>query len=99
MEGTRDMKANGKCRGGVVGLGGLFSLLAAGCIAPKHGGEATCPPNATAPAATAASGTKMPTVVAVVPSGTVISDGNSQTIMNVDPPGSWFTFNDKSPKG
>jgi hypothetical protein len=35
----------------------------------------------------------------VKPSGPLIADGKSISVLNVDPPGSWFVFNDKSAKG
>jgi hypothetical protein len=35
----------------------------------------------------------------VKPTGALISDGKSATLLNVDPPGSWFVMNDRTSKG
>jgi hypothetical protein len=36
---------------------------------------------------------------AVKPTGVLLSDGASDKIQSIDPPGSWFVFNDRSAKG
>lgn len=75
-------------------------LLAAGCIGPQ--GAQPCAE--TASSATDAAGEttgEEALIEAVVPTGTLIWDGTS--ISNVgeslNPPGSWFVYSDKSPKG
>jgi hypothetical protein len=81
-------------------------MTAVGCICPPRG-QATCPAgNAAAPSAvgnTAAAASTgdapKPLIAAVVPSGALMSDGSSISVTNVDPPGSWFAFNDKTAKG
>jgi hypothetical protein len=89
----------------------LIAVAAAmsSCIAPP---AASCPCSETAaasgggggggdaPAAKSSSGGGDSSGPAPVkPGGTLLSDGKSTTIQNVDPPGSWFVFNDKSAKG
>jgi hypothetical protein len=84
---------------------------ASSCIAPP---EAQCPAAAngaasvstnasTSTASTNASGpsaSKGSNVPAAVkPTGLLLSDGASDKIQGVDPPGSWFVFNDRTAKG
>jgi hypothetical protein len=89
--------------GGVMNgwqMGLLVSIASLGCIAPaRSGGDCTCPTSGGASGSTAAASSPTPSVPAVVPSGALFSDGTSISLMNIDPAGSWFTMNDKSPKG
>ncbi len=86
----------------LLGLVGLSS-----CIAPP---DAQCPTNGTAAAPTtstqsaSAGGTSSSTKgssapPAVKPTGLLLSDGKSDKIQSIDPPGSWFVFNDRTAKG
>jgi hypothetical protein len=76
-------------------------LLASGCIGPQ-GAAQPCveAPAAGAGAALAPAGEE-PLVEAVVPTGTLIWDGGgiSNLAESIAPPGSWFVYSDKSPKG
>lgn len=80
-----------------------FALLSAsGCIGPQ-GAQPCAETASTASGDGAASDAKgeEPLIEAVVPTGTLIWDGTS--ISNngeaLSPPGSWFVYSDKSPKG
>jgi hypothetical protein len=81
---------------------GLMILAAAApnCIAPPQTAQCPCanttssPGTSDAPAPKASSGPP-----AVKPSGALLSDGKSASILNVNPPGSWFVFNDRTAKG
>src|ERR1700722_4337461 len=84
-------------------------LVAAGsnCIAPQTP-QGQCPTGGTSSATastTSASTTSAPSTkgssapTAVKPTGLLLSDGASDKIQSVDPPGSWFVFNDRSAKG
>jgi hypothetical protein len=86
----------------ILGLVGLAS-----CIAPP---DAQCPTNGTAATATSstqtasASGTSSSSKgssapPAVKPTGLLLSDGKSDKIQSIEPPGSWFVFNDRTAKG
>jgi hypothetical protein len=92
-----------------VTLAGLVSAAAASCIAPP---QAQCPSTGTTATTTATttsatSGATGEAAVAkassappaVKPKGLLLSDGASDKIQNVDPPGSWFVFNDRTAKG
>jgi hypothetical protein len=90
----------------VAKLGGVVLVMgvAANCIAPP---QAQCPAgpasNATA-STTSASTTDSPSKgsnspPAVKPTGLLLSDGASDKIQSIDPPGSWFVFNDRTAKG
>lgn len=90
--------------------GAALALAAASCIAPP---ESQCPTNGdTASAAPASASTASDTgsastqapkgsnaPPAVKPTGLLLSDGASDKIQGVDPPGSWFVFNDRTAKG
>jgi hypothetical protein len=77
----------------------------ASCIAPPPVAQCPCSETAAAsgggsdPPSAKSSGGESSGPAAVKPSGTLLSDGKSATVSNVDPPGSWFVFNDKSAKG
>jgi hypothetical protein len=91
---------------------GLAIVLAgaSNCIAPP---DAQCPTGGAAAATTtpstdtttatatatpaASKGSNAPP--AVKPTGLLLSDGASDKIQSVDPPGSWFVFNDRTAKG
>jgi hypothetical protein len=84
----------------------LLLLAASSCIAPPAeapGTTASTTPSTTTPNTTTASassstkGSSAPP--AVKPKGLLLSDGASDKIQNVDPPGSWFVFNDRTAKG
>jgi hypothetical protein len=80
---------------------GLF-LAAAGCIGPQ--GAQPCAETASTASGDAASGDakgEEPLIEAVVPTGTLIWDGTSisNNGESLSPPGSWFVYSDKSPKG
>jgi hypothetical protein len=89
----------------------IVVVALSGCIAPQDA-QCQCPTNGSAPAsasnasadtagaaATQAStkGSNVP--AAVKPTGTLLSDGASDKLQGVDPPGSWFVFNDRTAKG
>jgi hypothetical protein len=92
----------------VVRLAGAVLVVgASSCIAPQTP-QAQCPSGSstssaspsTASASTAtadAKGSSAPP--AVKPKGLLLSDGASDKIQNIDPPGSWFVFNDRTAKG
>lgn len=96
-------------RSGVVAVVGLVGIVgisagASGCIAPAA--QAQCPSGGTATASTtsasttetsASKGSSAPP--AVKPKGLLLSDGASDKIQSIDPPGSWFVFNDRTAKG
>jgi hypothetical protein len=77
-------------------------VLAVGCIGPQ--GTQPCAETASAASGDAAAGDaggEEPLVEAVVPTGTLIWDGGgiSNIGESLSPPGSWFVYSDKSPKG
>lgn len=80
-----------------------IGLLAAACIGP----QAKCPcdcstASSTNEAASSGSGATAAADVppGVKPTGALIYDGTSNMLSNnIDPPGSWFSMNDGSPKG
>jgi hypothetical protein len=77
-------------------------LLAVGCIGPQ--GAQPCaetPASGSGDAAAAEGGGEEALVEAVVPTGTLIWDGASISNIgeSLSPPGSWFVYSDKSPKG
>jgi hypothetical protein len=81
-------------------MSALVLLLAAGCIGPQ--GAQPCAETASSAAEGAGDAKAEEALIeAVVPTGTLIWDGTS--ISNVgeslNPPGSWFVYSDKSPKG
>ena len=80
-------------------MSALVLLLAAGCIGPQ--GVQPCAETASAADGAGEAKGEEPLIEAVVPTGTLIWDGTS--ISNVGesltPPGSWFVYSDKSPKG
>jgi hypothetical protein len=88
---------------GVAGLVVLGSMIS-NCIAPPQAAMCPCAGAASgsnpsdAPAAKGPSGASNGPAP-VKPSGPLISDGRSETVLNVDPPGKWFVFNDRSAKG
>ena len=96
----------------VTHLTGVMFVLAgvSSCIAPSAqcptGNAATASNTTSSPAsggttASAASpaskGSSAPP--AIKPTGLLLSDGASDKIHSIDPPGSWFVFNDRSAKG
>jgi len=80
------------------------------CIAPQQTAQTPCTGAASttttsssssasdAPTAKASGGTTSGPP-AVKPTGPLISDGKSNMVLNVDPPGSWFVLNDRTVKG
>jgi hypothetical protein len=91
-------------------VAGIMLVLAgaSNCIAPP---EARCPTDGTT-ASTTPSITQTTTASAspssskgsnappaIKPTGLLLSDGASDKIQSVDPPGSWFVFNDRTAKG
>jgi hypothetical protein len=76
-------------------------FCAAGCIGPQ--GAQPCAETASSSNDGAADGAKgeEPLIEAVVPTGTLIWDGTSisNNGESLVPPGSWFVYSDKSPKG
>jgi hypothetical protein len=77
-------------------------VLAAGCIGPQ--GAQPCAEDAskaTADGGSADAKGEEPLIEAVVPTGTLIWDGASisNNGESLAPPGSWFVYSDKSPKG
>ena len=87
-------------------FGGVAFVLAAGsnCIAPP-GPQAQCPSGGATTSTTSVSASESPAAKpsnappAVKPKGLLLSDGASDKIQNVDPPGGWFVFNDRTAKG
>jgi len=89
----------------IEGLAGAF-LLALGsssCIAPQQGAQCPCSNAASSTSAADAPGATGTTAAtappAVKPKGALIADGTSATLLNIDPPGTWFVLNDKTAKG
>jgi hypothetical protein len=80
----------------------LMSTAIAGCIAPQA--PCVCP-SSSAPSAASGSDTSSKSssssnsTPAAKPTGTLIFDGKSAGILNVNPGGSWFSMNDKTSKG
>lgn len=82
---------------------GLVVASVSSCIAP----EGQCPSSTPASGTTASTSTgttasqtsKSSAPPAVKPTGLLLSDGASDKIQGVDPPGSWFVFNDRTAKG
>ena len=78
-------------------------LLTAACIGPQGAQPCVEAPSSGAAdaSADAASGGEEQLVEAVVPTGTMIWDGASISNIgeSLSPPGSWFVYSDKSPKG
>jgi hypothetical protein len=91
----------------VVKLAAVPFILgaAANCIAPQGQCPAGGTTSNTTPSTTSASTTDAPSSKgsnsppAVKPTGTLLSDGASDKIQGIDPPGSWFVFNDRTAKG
>jgi hypothetical protein len=90
----------------VANPAGLALVLAAvsNCIAPQAqcptGTPATATPSTASGGASASSASKGSSAPAAVkPTGLLLSDGASDKIQGVDPPGSWFVFNDRTAKG
>jgi hypothetical protein len=93
----------------IAGLAGLtvFTVLVSNCIAPQQAAQCPCT-NTTSTTSSAPSttetvagkgGSASSAPPAVKPTGTLISDGKSATLLNIDPPGSWFVLNDRTAKG
>jgi hypothetical protein len=89
-----------------LGAVALVLATASSCIAP----QAQCPAGSTGSTAsntTSSSGTSDTPAAkssssapkAVKPTGLLLSDGASDKIQSIDPPGSWFVFNDRTAKG
>ena len=80
----------------------VLSTAIAGCIAPQ--GPCVCP-SSSAPSAASGSDTSSKSssssnsTPSAKPTGTLIFDGKSAGILNVNPGGSWFSMNDKTSKG
>jgi hypothetical protein len=74
------------CSGTSGGGGGETAADTSGSKASGSGGAASTQSEQSGPAP-------------VKPSGALLSDGKTATVSNVDPPGSWFVFNDRSAKG
>jgi hypothetical protein len=77
----------------------LLSTAIAGCIAPQQ--PCQCP-SSSAPSAAESSKSSSSSANAVPsakPTGTLVSDGKSAGVLNVNPGGSWFMMNDKTAKG
>jgi hypothetical protein len=89
----------------IDGLAGviLLAVASSNCIAPPQAAMCPCsnttssPSTGDAPAAKASTTSSGP--AAVKPTGALISDGKSATLINVDPPGTWFVLNDRTAKG
>jgi hypothetical protein len=87
--------------------GVLLVAAMANCIAPQTpqgqcptGGTSTATASTTSASTTSSPSTKGSSApTAVKPTGLLLSDGASDKIQGVDPPGSWFVFNDRSAKG
>jgi len=81
----------------------LVALAVTGCIAGP--GIQPCGTGDTASSSTSSSGsaandvTKIPIPPGVVPTDSMVWDGTKLDVVNIDPPGTWFYMNDKSPKG
>jgi hypothetical protein len=85
-----------------LSMSAFVLLLAAGCIGPQ--GVQPCAETASNGSADADGGDakgEEPLIEAVVPTGTLIWDGSgiSNNGESLSPPGSWFVYSDKSPKG
>ncbi|HEY2510099.1 MAG TPA: hypothetical protein VGI39_04560 [Polyangiaceae bacterium] len=97
----------------IAGLAGMTvaSILATNCIAPPPAAQCPCSSTTSATSAsTSASTTNADTSTAksssatsappaVKPTAALIADGKSNTLINIDPPGSWFVLNDRTAKG
>jgi hypothetical protein len=81
-------------------MSALVLLLAAGCIGPQ-GAQPCAETASTADGAAADSKGEEQLIEAVVPTGSLIWDGASISNIgeSLNPPGSWFVYSDKSPKG
>lgn len=83
---------------------GLVAMAMTGCIAgppPCSADGASTSADASSDSSTAAADdvTKVPVPPGVVPTGAPVTDPANATIVNIDPPGSWFMMNDHSVKG
>ena len=82
-------------------MSAALTLLAVGCIGPQ--GAQPCAEDASKASGDSASGAKgeEPLIEAVVPTGPLIWAGTSisNNGESLSPPGSWFVYSDKSPKG
>ncbi len=78
-------------------------LLASGCIGPQGAQPCADNPSSASGDGAASSDAKgdEPLIEAVVPTGALIWDGASISNIgeSLSPPGSWFVYSDKSPKG
>jgi hypothetical protein len=83
----------------------LSSCIAPPAEAPTSGGSSESAASPASGGATTAAASTPPgakgsnTPAAVKPTGLLLSDGASDKIQGVDPPGSWFVFNDRTAKG
>lgn len=81
----------------------LVAMAVTGCIAgpppcsPDGGGSSADSSDSSTAAADDV--TKVPVPPGVVPTGPAVTDPSNATIVNIDPPGSWFMMNDHSVKG
>src|SRR5882762_339521 len=81
----------------------LATVALTGCIAPQS--QCQCPTGGTtsatnsSSAASASNDTKSSAPPSAKPTGSLITDGKSANILNVNPGGSWFAMNDKTAKG
>jgi len=80
----------------------LAAVTITGCIAPQS--QCQCPTGGTTSASNSSSASndtasKSSAPPSAKPTGPLITDGKSATILNVNPGGSWFAMNDKTAKG
>lgn len=78
----------------------VLTSLTSGCIAPEP--KCVCDEASTGSGSNGESTSSALADLdldAVEPDGALIWDGASISVLNIDPPGSWFVFNDGSPNG
>jgi hypothetical protein len=89
----------------------IAAAVVTNCIAPQQAAQCPCTnasttsgsPGSTSSASdsptTKAASSSSSAPPAVKPSGPLIFDGKSASLLNIDPPGSWFVLNDRTAKG
>jgi len=92
----------------IAGHAGMTILVAAlsggGCIVPPQAAQCPCSTTTSSTTSSGSSAAASSTAssngpAAVKPTGALVSDGKSAAILDVNPPGSWFAFNDRTAKG
>jgi hypothetical protein len=73
---------------------GLLTAMLSSCIAPGPSAKSAETNGSASAGEKALSDDGVPILPAVKPKGALLSDGSSTTVMNIEPPGSWFIFND-----